>query len=428
MNRTILIVAFHFPPVATSSGMQRALKAVRYLREDGWLPVVLTVDPRAYDKTNPSQLHEIPDDVVVHRAFGVDARRLCSIRNRYPGFLAWPDAWLSWWPAAVHAGKRLIRRHEPRAIWSTFPISTTKLVALRLSRWSGLPWVADFRDPMTLDGYPPDPMRFRLARRIEQRTVGQASRAVFTADYTRRIYAERYPELADRFLVIPNGYDEANFPELITSERRRGGPITLLHSGALQPKARNPRSFFEALGKIVAKKAVGSSELRVVFRACGFEDLYKKSAADAGVSDLVHFEDHLPYDAAIREMVAADALLVFQGTAYNHAVPAKLYEYFFAKKPILGVLDKNGETQSVLTQAGVRYTASIDDADEIAGCLEKLVGTLDRDSPFLPEPDSVHEYSRRNQVRKLSVLLHEVVDAAELGGRGDVGGRAGSVG
>ena len=48
MNKSILCIAFHFPPVATSSGMQRALKFVRYLREDGWRPVVLTVHPRAY--------------------------------------------------------------------------------------------------------------------------------------------------------------------------------------------------------------------------------------------------------------------------------------------------------------------------------------------------------------------------------------------
>src|SRR6056297_1496636 len=196
MNRTVLIIAFHFPPVASSSGMQRALKTVRYLREDGWRPVVLTADPRGYEATTDSQLAEIPDDVPVRRAFCLDAKRHFAIRGSYPGFLAWPDAWITWYPFAVAAGRRLIREHQPAIIWSTFPISTANLVARSLSQWSGLPWIADLRDPMTLDGYPPQPMRFRLVRRIDCSTMKHAAHVVFTADYTRRIYTDRYPAIA----------------------------------------------------------------------------------------------------------------------------------------------------------------------------------------------------------------------------------------
>lgn len=79
--------------------MQRALKVVRYLREDGWRPVVLTADPRAYASTHSNQLSEIPDDVPVHRAFAIDTSRHLSFRGKYPGCLAWPDPWVSWWPA-----------------------------------------------------------------------------------------------------------------------------------------------------------------------------------------------------------------------------------------------------------------------------------------------------------------------------------------
>lgn len=409
MNKTILIIAFHFPPNATSSGMQRALKVVRYLREDGWRPIVLTVDARAYSETNTSQLEEIPEDVLVHRAFGLNTARHLAIRGRYPGFLAWPDPWASWWPAAVWAGRRLIRRHQPCAIWSTFPITTTNLVAMHLAKWSRLPWISDLRDPITLDGYPVDPMRFRCARWIENKTVDLATHIVFTAEYTRRIYAERYPGLDEKSVVIPNGYDEHNFPNRTGQERVSKERLTLVHSGALQPKGRNPRTFFEALNKLKEEARISSSSLRIVFRACGFERQYREMAEHSDVADLVEFEGYLPYDQAINEMVDADGLLVFQGSIYNHAVPAKVYEYFFARRPIFGVLDKSGETQRVLQDAGIDSTASIDDAEEIANLLRTFIERLRDNSYFLPARSVIESFSRRRQTQKLSALLRQVV-------------------
>ncbi len=409
MNRTILIIAFHFPPIATSSGMQRALKVVRYLREDGWRPVVLTVNARAYSKVNTSQLVEIPADVPVYRAFGLDAKRHFAIRGRYPGFLGWPDPWASWWPAAVWTGRRIIRRHRPCAIWSTFPITSTNLVAMHLARWSGLPWISDLRDPITLDGYPADPMRFRCARWIERKTVDLSTHMVFTAEYARRIYVERYPGLDERSVLIPNGYDEINFPDRAGQDKIPSERLILLHSGALQPKGRNPRTFFEALSKLKKEARISSSSLRIVFRACGFEQQYRELAELSGVADLVALEGHLPYDSAISEMVDADGLLVFQGSLYNHAVPAKVYEYFFARRPILGVLDKTGETQRVLQEVGIDSTANIDDAEEIAAVLGTFIDDLRSDSYFLPVRSVIEGYSRRKQTQKLSALLQQVV-------------------
>jgi hypothetical protein len=54
-----------------SSGIQRTLKFCTYLREYGWDPLILTISPAAYETTSADQMREIPDDVVVERAFGL---------------------------------------------------------------------------------------------------------------------------------------------------------------------------------------------------------------------------------------------------------------------------------------------------------------------------------------------------------------------
>jgi hypothetical protein len=109
VNR-VLIVAYHFPPIAGSSGVLRALKLCRYLPENGWQPTVLTASSRAYERTDNGQLSEIPADVHVMRTFALDTQRHLSIGGRYFRSMALPDRWASWVVSAVPAGLRAIRR------------------------------------------------------------------------------------------------------------------------------------------------------------------------------------------------------------------------------------------------------------------------------------------------------------------------------
>ena len=47
--KRVLMIAYHFPPMKGSSGIQRTLRFASYLPAYGWDPVVLTVKPTAYD-------------------------------------------------------------------------------------------------------------------------------------------------------------------------------------------------------------------------------------------------------------------------------------------------------------------------------------------------------------------------------------------
>ena len=40
------MVAYHFPPLRGSSGIQRTLRFCRYLPDFGWTPLVLTASER----------------------------------------------------------------------------------------------------------------------------------------------------------------------------------------------------------------------------------------------------------------------------------------------------------------------------------------------------------------------------------------------
>ena len=76
------------------------------------MPTVLTIDPRAYERTDDSQMAEIPPDVNVIRAFGLDSQRHLSLGGRYLRSSALPDRWVTWLAGAIPAGLNSIRKQQ----------------------------------------------------------------------------------------------------------------------------------------------------------------------------------------------------------------------------------------------------------------------------------------------------------------------------
>lgn len=412
-NKRVLIVAYHFPPVKVSSGIQRTLKFCTYLREHGWDPLVLTITPSAYETTSQDQLKEIPDDVIVERAFGLDTSRHLAIAGKYFHWMAQPDRWISWWPGAVWTGMRMIKRYKPAAIMSTFPIATAHRIGLSLQKRSGLPWIADFRDSMTEPGYPRDPLTWKIQRKLEEEVVRHCTKAVFTTEPTKQMYAERYPEYPEsRWAVVENGFDEENFQnaeaELEPAPLGSPGQITLVHSGVLYPQERDPRPFFAALGALKRSGSIDSKGLRITLRATGSDDFYRPMITELGIDDIVKLEPVVAYRDALQEMLRADGLLLFQGSVCNHQIPAKIYEYYRAGKPILALVDPAGITAEMLRDEGVPDIVDIKNSESIANTLINLLSGLRSGERSGVPPEAAGRNSRKARSAELAKLLNQL--------------------
>lgn len=415
--KRVLMIAYHFPPLSGSSGIQRTLRFVQHLPAHGWQPLVLSAHPRAYESVSNDLLAEVPSGTVVERAFALDTARHLSIAGRYLGRMAIPDRWRTWAWGAVPAGMSLIRRFRPDVIWSTFPIATAHLIALRLHRRTGIPWIADFRDPMAQEGYPADPATWQSYKQIEQDAAFESARMVFATGGARDVYANRYPQVpAQRFAVIENGYDEESF---VTAEREPAGAalnpgaFTLLHSGIVYPSERDPRALFTALGRLRAAGEPRLDRLRLRFRAPVHGDLLRELAVAARVEDLVEILPPIPYHAALREMLVADGLMVMQGSNCNEQIPAKLYEYMRARRPLLGLADPEGDTGRAMLAAGVRHVAQLENAEHVERMLRRFLDEVPAGSAPAMLTPAVTAMSRSARTESLARLL----DAAQGAGR-----------
>ncbi|MFD2365192.1 glycosyltransferase [Pseudoduganella sp. GCM10020061] len=414
MVKSVLMIAFHYPPMRGSSGIQRTLKFSQHLPQEGWRPLMLCASPRAYHDHCEDLSSEIPPQAVVTRAFALDTARHLSVLGRYPRWFALPDRWVSWLLGAVPAGLRLVRVHRPAAIWSTYPIATAHLAGLALRKLTGLPWIADLRDPMTDDAYPPDPLTRRVYRWIERQTVEQCAVAVCTTPGALRAYATRYPHVpASRFALIENGFDEESFAAAPPAAAADGQPFTLVHSGVIYPSERDPAALFTALAILLRRGAIAAGSFRLVLRATGHDSHLRTLVAQAGVESVVALEPHIPYTAALAEMLSASGLLVLQGASCNDQVPAKIYEYFRARRPVLALTDPAGDTAATMRSAGMDTIAPLDDATAIAAALESFIARARAGTAPLASAEAIAACSRRARSRELARLLAKVTEPGD---------------
>ncbi|MFH7044195.1 glycosyltransferase [Paucibacter sp. JuS9] len=420
MSKKALLVAFHFPPIKASSGLERSLSLARHLPTLGWEPLVLSAAPMAYPAVSDERMTQIPAGTVVRRSLALDTARHLAIAGRYPHWATLPDRWQTWALSAIPAGLAMIRRHRPQVIWSTYPITTAHWIGYALHRLSGVPWVADFRDPMveqdihTGEWTPGWPALRKARLAIERRAAAHAAALTFCTPSASQICVDRYPD-ADhqRWHVVPNGFDEAAFLAAEASLAGGGGgaagaeqAIVLLHSGTIYPSPdRDPSHFLRALRRTLDQRPSNARPVKVVLRASGVEGLYGGLLDELKLADVVSFAPGLPYESALREMLAVDGLVIFQGYTSNPAIPAKLYEYFRARRPILALADSHGDTAALLRKEGVGTVAPLDDEERIASALGEFLADIEDGRAAVLDADRVAGFERANSVAAFARLF-----------------------
>ncbi|MBN8503868.1 MAG: glycosyltransferase [Burkholderiales bacterium] len=419
MSKRILLIAFHFPPIKISSGLERTLALTRHLPAHGWEPMVLSASPKAYPGISDERMGQIPSGTLVRRPFARDATRSLSIAGRYPRFVTLPDRWASWLLGAIPEGLSLIREFKPDLIWSTYPIASAHLIGCALHRMTGVPWVADFRDPMVEfnareQRWAPAWNALRHCRLwIEGLATRHAAALTACTNGSLQILKERYTQTDQRlWTMVPNGYDESAFQaaEELARPPRAGDAVVLLHSGTIYPTPdRDPSHFLRALRHVIDQRGPGAKPVRVLLRASSVDKLYAPLLRDLQLEDHVQFAPAIAYQEALAEMMEVDGLLVFQGYTSNPAIPAKLYEYFRAGKPILAMADEHGDTAQLVRSLGAGLIAPLDNQEGIANAMHQYLRAIESNSSLRLAPAHYSPFERAQTVKQFADLFDELL-------------------
>ena len=277
--------------------------------------------------------------------------------------------------------------------------------------------MADFRDPMVQPDYPPNPLTYRAYERVENKTIEHCSGAVFTTPGTLRDYQTRFPHVpASRFHLIENGYDEFSFTSMTRSVEQtvKAGRITLLHSGIIYPSERDPTFLFDALSTLLKQNVISASSLHVILRASHHEEYLQSLIDRFGIGAIVSLAPPVSYNEALAEMLTVDGLLILQAANCNNQIPAKLYEYLRAQRPILALTDPIGDTAQKLRDMGIDTIVPLDSKEAIMEGLNRFLALLKENRAPIAPIDKIRTNSREAGTKELARFLDVT---AEIGRR-----------
>lgn len=407
-KKTLLMIALDFPP-CQSAGVQRTYKFAEYLQDFGWDVVVLTVKASVYQQTDAAA--GCPEVLHIERCQAIDAARDLSWRGKYFGFSCVPDRWWSWAFTAIPAGKRLIKQFKPEVIWSTYPVSTAHFIAYRLHRYSGLPWLADYRDPLQCR-YDASARQYSgFAKWIEQQTIRYCTHAVFTSENAAKLYHRLYgDEPLSKFKVIENGFAEQNFQRLPEHAVRSDKRFVLLHSGALYGHGRDPSDVYYAIAELQREGVINAGNFALHFRGFGGTAQQHALLQQLGILELVHFLPGIPYLDSLAEMQQANSLLLIQGPLFNNQIPSKVYDYIRSCRPILALTPSKGSTYQTLQP--LKHCDCADGVQSVIAALKQQLANH-HELPLATAgevPDNIASYSRYERSKQLAKLIEHILN------------------
>jgi glycosyltransferase involved in cell wall biosynthesis len=289
--------------------------------------------------------------------------------------------------------------------------------------------VADLRDPLTgRASAATRGLRHRAQVFVERCVARRASHVVFTTRGALADFHERYPAFpAARLHVVENGYDEGDFqaaealcaaavakPALATPSVSSPEPLLLLHSGLVSDAVRTPRALLQALAHAFPGGKFHGHAVRVVFRGSQAEAEFRPLTAALGLEPWVEWLPALPYREALVEMLQASGLLLMQGEQNNPQVPAKVYEYFRAGRPVLGLVGEGSECAALLAAEGLGATAPLEDAAAIERALHCFLEQVLGGTAPVMSTSRAGDFSREGRAAGLAKVLAAATSGAGL--------------
>jgi glycosyltransferase involved in cell wall biosynthesis len=406
MMRRLLLVAYTFPPAA-QSGALRASRLARGLGAHGWRVTVLTADAAHAIVRDEALLARLPPDVEVVRVAdplpprtlplaGIDGRtappgRLARLPRPVAGLLRrakravfTPDEQVLWARRARAAARGLHAAHPFDAVLVTSPYHSAQVVGEDLAR-RGVPYVADLRDPWTLNPLYAErfPWTRAAERRTERRCLAAARAIVFTNDVVRDRYAALHPDLAGRMRVVTNAYDEDEFDD---AARPLARTFLLVHAGNLYA-ARDPRPFLRGLAAFLGRRPEARGVTRAEFLGVTEHDLLDAARAE-GVGDVVRFTGFVAHADAVRRLGEAAVLVLITGLddRTDLFVPGKVFEYLGAGRSILALVPPASATGRLLAGKPAARLVGVDDPAAAAAALGEVFDRWRRDPASVALP------------------------------------------
>lgn len=423
--KKVLIITYYWPP-SGGAGVQRWLKFAKFLPEYGWQPLILTVDPEfaSYPQRDESLLSEINPGCQVYTTKSFELYnfyKLISGKKEVPyggfanetkeglfqktskflrGNFLLPDPRKGWNKYALKKAVELIQEFHIDTVVTTSPPHSTQLIGLKLKQKFKIRWIADLRDPWTDIYYYNQFKHTALARKIdlkfEREVVENADLLITVSEDVKRIFAEKSKQsIANKIIVIPNGYDEEDFSiNNIPVESKK----VITYSGTIS-EAYDVDGFLKALSQIDHSMR---SQILIRFVGKVPHSIEQKFWATGFEIELAGYVDH---PKSIEFLLRSDLLLLVIPKVKNNRgiLTGKFFEYLASQKPVLAIGPTDGDLAKIIRNTKCGELFDYEDSEGMFDFIQHSLTSRNLGS----DSEKAALYSRKKLTQKLAQFLEK---------------------
>ena len=432
--KRVLIISYYWPPTG-GSGVQRWVKFAKYLPEEDWQPVIYTPENPEQLAVDASLEAEVPSEAEVIRTritepyalykkvlrrsgHSKEAVEVNPVNAQNKSFLQkaamWvrgnffrPDPRCLWIRPSVRYLKKYLEEHPVDLIVTTGPPQSMHMIGLRLAKETGLPWVADFRDPWTKIFYfthlSMTPATERWHKKMEKAVLDEASAVVAVSPLVQ----QEFQAMTDTPVeLITNGFDECDFPSEKDTEAY-GGPdkdFTITHTGLFAADG-NPTVLWDVLRE--KYQADGDFRKRLRIKLIGKNDeQILKALKDRGLQEALTDMGYQPHSVAVEQQRKASILILplRKEPEYKAVLPGKLFEYMASERPVLGIGQPDGAMAMILGEAKTGTVLDWDDKKGISEYIEKC-WKMHLEGRLTTVGADISRFTRRSTTRQMAGLF-----------------------
>jgi glycosyltransferase involved in cell wall biosynthesis len=316
-----------------------------------------------------------------------------------------PDARSLWIRPSVKYLSAYLKSNPIDAIFADGPPHTNNVIAMKLSKKHGIPYLADFQDPWTqVDYYELFPITSwadKKHKRLEQVVFRQASKITIASPSWKTDLEQIGAENVD---VLYWGYDEEDFSDLDAIENPY---FSITHIGLLGFD-RNPEILFKVLGDLKEGNGEFSKDLKIIL-AGQIDYSVKKTISEYNLAPNVEYHGIIDAISALRLAKGSSLLLLLLNKAKNAKgrLPGKLYEYMRLRRPVLTLGLKNSDAEQIIRETASGASFEYDDTGKIRDYIMESYKKFKKNNLSLTTGD-ISFYSVENQTRRLAEFLSEI--------------------
>lgn len=407
-----LIITYYFPPVG-GGGVQRWTKFIKYLSKHDWKIDVITrthspnetLDKTLQKDLPPTlQIKTVNDSVSNHR-FKFLKSNSNYLQRWMSSFLFITDSRKSWVKSAWQiVNKEIISSKYDVIICSIPPYSVSDLAVKIKEKFSSIPVVLDLRDPWSINPYKiyPTPIHRLLDEKKELENISKLDYLISAYQSTLQRYTKTIGDFEEKdSIVISNGYDEEDFIKLKAKNLPNSNSFNIAFSGTFYSHLNNPDLLLKSLAIL---KSEGQ---KIYFHHIGTSvyDVHAL-AKKYGVEDQLVLWGYQSHRNCLEILYSMDAFALLLDSKVKNAdktIGGKVYEYLRLKKPILGLVPRNGEAAQLISKTKSGVICDSSNVDEVVNAFKKL-----NSNKF--EYKGIEEYSRENLANQLNNYLSIIIN------------------